>query len=382
MENRVASARVYKGQRGAATFRTTQKSRAHGTSRALLDQRVIPRRKNISPLVKTPSTLNCNAFTRIFKVKKSGVLMLISVLLISISLVPLSVAFKSYLWERARKPAVDGHVLYDRFITEEFSSVPDEGGSGSGGGYTDYTVPSLKLRPYVVQKGDSLYSISKRYNVSLDSIISVNELDAAYFIQIGKVLRIPNMSGVLYTVRRGDSLSSITARYRVDMNRLVDINDLESSVIYVGQRLFIPGGKLSDWERSKALGTLFVYPVRGRLTSKVGFRIDPFTRKRAYHAGIDVANRIGTSVTAAQAGKVTYVGYKGNYGKTIIIAHQQGYTTLYGHLDKILVKRGQVIRQGERIGTVGNTGRSTGPHLHFEIHHYGKILDPLKILRK
>jgi murein DD-endopeptidase MepM/ murein hydrolase activator NlpD len=380
MENRVASARVYKGQRGAAPFRTTQKSGARGTSRALLDQRVIPRRKNLSPLVKAPSTLNCNAFTRIFKVKKSGVLILISVLLIFISLVPLSVAFKSYLWERARKPAGDGHVLYDRFIAEEFSPTVDA--TGSAGGYADHTIPSLKLRPYVVQKGDSLYSISKRYNVSLDSIISVNELDAAYFIQIGKVLLIPNMSGVLYTVQRGDNLSSITANYRVDMNRLVDINDLESSVIYVGQRLFIPGGKLSDWERSKALGTLFIYPVRGRLTSRVGFRTDPFTRKRAYHAGIDVANRIGTPVTAAQAGKVTYVGYKGNYGKTIIIAHQQGYTTLYGHLDKILVKRGQVIRQGERIGTVGNTGRSTGPHLHFEIHHYGKILDPLKILNR
>jgi murein DD-endopeptidase MepM/ murein hydrolase activator NlpD len=380
MENRVASARVYKGQRGAAPFRTTQKSGARGTSRALLDQRVIPRRKNLSPLVKAPSTLNCNAFTRIFKVKKSGVLILISVLLIFISLVPLSVAFKSYLWERARKPAGDGHVLYDRFIAEEFS--PTVGATGSAGGYADHTIPSLKLRPYVVQKGDSLYSISKRYNVSLDSIISVNELDAAYFIQIGKVLLIPNMSGVLYTVQRGDNLSSITANYRVDMNRLVDINDLESSVIYVGQRLFIPGGKLSDWERSKALGTLFIYPVRGRLTSRVGFRTDPFTRKRAYHAGIDVANRIGTPVTAAQAGKVTYVGYKGNYGKTIIIAHQQGYKTLYGHLDKILVKRGQVIRQGERIGTVGNTGRSTGPHLHFEIHHYGKILDPLKILNR
>jgi murein DD-endopeptidase MepM/ murein hydrolase activator NlpD len=380
MENRVASARVYKGQRGAAPFRTTQKSGARGTSRALLDQRVIPRRKNLSPLVKAPSTLNCNAFTRIFKVKKSGVLILISVLLIFISLVPLSVAFKSYLWERARKPAGDGHVLYDRFIAEEFSPTVDA--TGSAGGYADHTIPSLKLRPYVVQKGDSLYSISKRYNVSLDSIISVNELDAAYFIQIGKVLLIPNMSGVLYTVQRGDNLSSITANYRVDMNRLVDINDLESSVIYVGQRLFIPGGKLSDWERSKALGTLFIYPVRGRLTSRVGFRTDPFTRKRAYHAGIDVANRIGTPVTAAQAGKVTYVGYKGNYGKTIIIAHQQGYKTLYGHLDKILVKRGQVIRQGERIGTVGNTGRSTGPHLHFEIHHYGKILDPLKILNR
>jgi murein DD-endopeptidase MepM/ murein hydrolase activator NlpD len=76
------------------------------------------------------------------------------------------------------------------------------------------------------------------------------------------------------------------------------------------------------------------------------------------------------------------VGYRGNYGKTIIIAHQQGYTTLYGHLDKILVKRGQVVRQGEKIGTMGNSGRSTGPHLHFELRQYHRFLDPLKILHR
>jgi murein DD-endopeptidase MepM/ murein hydrolase activator NlpD len=302
------------------------------------------------------------------------------VLLIVISLVPLTAAFKSYLWEMRRELHGEGDLLYDQFIAEEFKLMPE--GGRSDGRYTDYSVPSLSFKPYVVQKGDSLYSISKRHGVTIGSIISANQLDEAYLIRVGTVLRLPNMSGIFYTVRKGDSLSSITARYGVDMNRLVDVNDLASSTIYAGQRLFVPGGKLSDWELAEALGTLFVYPVKGRLTSKVGFRIDPFTRKRAYHTGIDLANRTGTPVTASQSGKVSYVGYQGNYGKAVIIAHQQGYSTLYGHLDKILVKRGQVVRQGERIGTVGNTGRSTGPHLHFEIHQYRSILDPLKILTR
>jgi murein DD-endopeptidase MepM/ murein hydrolase activator NlpD len=379
MDNGTASSRVYNGQR--VKQRPPQKSHrglSHGSSRALLEQKVVPRKKYVSPLA--PSTFNFTAFTKFFKVKKSGILILLSVLLICISLVPLTAAFKSYLWEMGRRPMGEEDLLYDQFIAEEFSLMPD--GGWSDGMYTDYTVPSLNLKPYVVQKGDSLYSISKRYNISLGSIISANQLDEAYFIQIGKVLQIPNMSGIFYTVRRGDSLSSITARYGVDMNRFVDVNDLDSSTIYAGQRLFIPGGNLSDWELAKALGTLFNYPVKGRLTSKVGFRVDPFTRRRAYHTGIDLANRIGTPVTASQSGKVSYVGYKGNYGKTVIISHQQGYTTLYGHLDKILVKRGQVVRQGEKIGTIGNTGRSTGPHLHFEIHQYRKILDPLKLLHR
>jgi murein DD-endopeptidase MepM/ murein hydrolase activator NlpD len=183
-------------------------------------------------------------------------------------------------------------------------------------------------------------------------------------------------------VKLGDSLSSITVRYGVDLNKLVDVNDLDSSVIYVDQRLFIPNARLSNWERAQALGTLFKYPARGRLTSKLGFRIDPFSKKRAYHAGIDLANRIGTPVVASQSGKVSYVGYRGNYGKTIILVHQQGYTTLYGHLNKILVKRGQVVRQGEKIGTIGNSGRSTGPHLHFEVRQQRRYIDPLTLLHR
>jgi murein DD-endopeptidase MepM/ murein hydrolase activator NlpD len=238
------------------------------------------------------------------------------------------------------------------------------------------------MKTYVVKKGDSLFSVAKRFSISIDAILSINNMRDASILRIGTVLKIPNMTGVYYSIRKGDSLSSITTRYRVDMNKLVDVNELESSVIYVGQKLFIPGAALSDWERAEALGTLFKYPARGRLTSRMGFRIDPFTKRRAYHAGIDIANRIGTPVHASQSGKVIFSGYKGTYGKTVILSHQQGYSTVYGHLDKILVKKGQVVRQGDKIGTVGNTGRSTGPHLHFEIHRQRRIIDPLKLLHR
>lgn len=354
---------------------------AYSSSRALHNQKILQRkrmRKNpgYSPLPHHNFTL----FNEIFKLKKSSLIIALLVFTIVLSAVPLSVAFKSYVWERHRALIGEGNLLYDLFVIEDFM------GGSEGGDHEaimgEYTVPTLRMKTYVVKKGESLFSIAKRFNISIDAILSVNNMRDASILRIGTVLKIPNMNGVYYSVRKGDSLSSITTRYRVDMNKLVDVNELESSVIYVGQKLFIPGAALSAWERAEALGTLFKYPVRGRLTSRMGFRIDPFTKRRAYHAGIDIANRIGTPVHASQSGKVIFSGYKGHYGKTVILSHQQGYSTVYGHLDKMLVKKGQVVRQGDKIGTVGNTGRSTGPHLHFEIHRYRRIIDPLKLLHR
>jgi murein DD-endopeptidase MepM/ murein hydrolase activator NlpD len=86
-------------------------------------------------------------------------------------------------------------------------------------------------------------------------------------------------------------------------------------------------------------------------------------------------------VRAAQYGRVSFTGDYGGYGKTVIIVHPDGYRTLYAHLNRIVVQKGQAVKMDEKIGTLGNTGRSTGPHLHFEIHRYGKIIDPLKIMK-
>ncbi len=349
------------------------------SSRILYNQKVIPRKRNKRYLFeKIAPSPNSTTFPAFFKLKKSSIILGIALFLVFISSVPLTVNIKSYVWEKKRTLSGDGDLLYNLFLLEGISARAVAGRAATAG---PFIIPSLKLKSYEVKKGDSLFSIAKKFNVSMDSIISTNNMQNAYYLKIGTLLQIPNMSGIYYHVKKGDTLSSLTHRYNVDMYKVVDLNDLSSSVIYVGQRLFIPGGTLSEWEKAEALGTLFKYPVTGRLSSNIGFRKDPFTGKRAYHAGIDLANRIGTSVYASQYGNVSYVGYKSNYGKVVIIVHPQGYKTLYAHLDKILVKKGQRVKQGEKIGTVGNTGRSTGPHLHFEIHQYRKIIDPLKILR-
>lgn len=121
-------------------------------------------------------------------------------------------------------------------------------------------------------------------------------------------------------------------------------------------------------------------PTNGRLTSKFGNRRDPFTRRIQFHQGIDIANSSGTEIKAAAKGKVTFSGPNGAYGRTIIIDHGYGYKTLYAHNRKLLVSVGDKVEKGQVISNMGSTGRSTGSHLHFEIHKDNKPIDPLSVL--
>lgn len=121
-------------------------------------------------------------------------------------------------------------------------------------------------------------------------------------------------------------------------------------------------------------------PTEGRITSGYGYRRNPFGRGREFHKGLDIANRSGTKIKAAGSGVVTFAGYYGGYGKVIIISHGYGYQSIYGHNRKLFVKVGQHVKKGEVIAEMGNTGKSTGPHLHFEIRYYGKPVNPKNII--
>ncbi len=121
-------------------------------------------------------------------------------------------------------------------------------------------------------------------------------------------------------------------------------------------------------------------PTNGRITSKFGNRRDPFTKRISFHTGIDIANSSGTNIMASAPGTVTFAGSKGAYGKTIIIDHGYGTQTLYAHNRQILVKVGEKVERGQVISKMGSTGRSTGTHLHFEIHKNGKQTNPLDTL--
>lgn len=122
-------------------------------------------------------------------------------------------------------------------------------------------------------------------------------------------------------------------------------------------------------------------PIRGRITSGFGRRTDPFNNRPAFHSGIDFKGRVGSQVTATADGVVKRSGYDADgFGNYVIIRHGGGYETLFGHLSKISCKRGDTISRGDVVGLLGNTGRSTGPHLHYEIHRQGRPVDPKKYL--
>ncbi|MDR0403098.1 MAG: M23 family metallopeptidase [Treponema sp.] len=234
---------------------------------------------------------------------------------------------------------------------------------------------------YTVRQGDTVEGISRRFGLSLDAIIASNNIrNVRRGLIAGEKIRIPNMDGIPYTVKAGDNFNKIAASMDVPLEAVLDANDIQSGAISPGTVLFIPGARMKSEDLRQALGELFIYPVQGRITSAFGWRIDPFTRTRLYHAGMDLSSRAGTPVKAAAAGRVSATGYNAVYGNFVIVTHNGVYQTMYGHLSKILVSRGRYVGQGDIVGQVGSTGRSTGPHLHFAVYKNERAINPLEIL--
>lgn len=121
-------------------------------------------------------------------------------------------------------------------------------------------------------------------------------------------------------------------------------------------------------------------PVEGRISSRFGARRDPVHGRQRFHHGVDIAAAKGSPIGAAGDGKVVFAGWQGGYGKTVVIEHADGRRSRYAHADKLLVKQGETVGVGQTIATVGSTGRSTGPHLHFEVSEHGRRVDPLRAL--
>lgn len=233
---------------------------------------------------------------------------------------------------------------------------------------------------YQVQKGDSVSKIAATFSLSMDAIIASNNIPNARRLPEGKLLKIPNMDGIPYTVKKGDSFAKISKSMGVPLTAILDANDIRSDNIKQGEMIFIPGARMPPGDLKLALGELFAYPVRNRFTSKFGWRNDPFTGERSFHAGLDIAGSIGTPVKAATNGTVSVASASRIYGKFVILIHDGGYQTLYAHLSSIAVKQGDRVVQGGKIGEVGNTGYSTGPHLHFGVYKNGRAVNPLDLL--
>ncbi|MDD7450940.1 MAG: M23 family metallopeptidase [Treponema sp.] len=238
---------------------------------------------------------------------------------------------------------------------------------------------------YKVRSGDTISGISRKFGLSnISTLIAVNGISNVRQLKSGQNLKIPSADGLVHSVKSGDSLSSLSVKYGVTVEDLLDVNDLESQVLTAGQILFIPGARLSSETLRMAMGELFTWPLKGswRLTSNYGRRADPFTGVTSFHTGIDMAMPSGTPVYSSMSGKIESVGYTNIFGNYVIIKHVNGYQTLYAHLTKSLVKSGQNVAQGAKIGLVGSTGYSTGPHLHFTVFKNGKLVDPMTVLKR
>jgi LysM repeat protein len=238
----------------------------------------------------------------------------------------------------------------------------------------------LAVSTYKVKAGDSLPSIAKKTKVDVDTLISFNAITDAREVTRGRTLSIPNHPGLRYRVRPGDSLSTIGRRFNVGLDDLLDWNNLPRSVIQAGQTLFIPNGRLGAAAVNRVLGTLFVWPTKGSISSPFGMRISPITGTPLFHNGVDIANNLMTPIVAAAPGRVAAVDYNPTYGNYIILVHDNGYQTLYGHTKEIYVKKGMTVAQGQKMAAMGSTGASTGSHLHFSIFKNGRPVDPLKYL--
>ena len=274
------------------------------------------------------------------------------------------------------------------FVADASVSYTDSGDI-VGSGKSQAELAALFKKPvsyqtYTVRSGDTLGGITKRFGLTnLSTLIDLNGITNARSLHEGQKLRIPSVDGVMHTVAKGNSLAGLSAKFNVPLEDLLDVNDLASQTLTVGQQLFIPGAKMDAAKLHEVLGDLFKIPISAayRISSKFGWRPDPFTGVRSYHTGIDLACPEGTPIRAAMNGKVAFVGWSNVFGNYVIVNHPNGYQTLYGHMASSRVKKGQNVTQATVIGLVGSTGYSTGSHLHFTVYKNGRLVNPSSVLK-
>ncbi|MEK7613317.1 MAG: M23 family metallopeptidase [Patescibacteria group bacterium] len=260
----------------------------------------------------------------------------------------------------------------DITITGGVALVPEIGPSGTLADIEVARPGADQISIYVVREGDTLSQIAELFNVSTNTIIWANDLGRGNVIRPGETLAILPVSGIRHTVVKGDTIASVVKKYKGDIAEVLEFNALsEGAALAVGDVVIIPYG-----EAPQVTGT----PVRAIAKGAGGPTLDGYflrplvggKRSQGIHGynGIDIAAPTGTQVLASAPGEVIIsrsYGYNGGYGQYIVIKHDNGTQTLYAHLSGNFVFAGARVVQGQVIGAVGNTGRSTGPHLHFEV---------------
>ena len=250
--------------------------------------------------------------------------------------------------------------------------------NGIGGAYLpEITSTPVSYLEYIVKSGDTIHSISDKLGIDEVTILNFNEISIPSMIPVGKKIVVPNQDGIIVKVSNKINLDDISKKYDFEKDELLEINNEKDESII--KSVFVPGLHTDSITKSLLLGEFFRKPTYGRITSYFGYRVDPWTRHKSYHQGVDIANRYGTRIKSAGPGQVIFTGWYWPLGYTVAIQHTSGYVTFYGHLDKILVNNYKWIAAGTTIALMGSSGRSTGSHLHFEVRRYGRVINPFKV---
>lgn len=233
-----------------------------------------------------------------------------------------------------------------------------------------------RFSTHQVQPGETLWDISRKYGIDVATLAGVNhDIANVHNIRAGDEIRVINIRGTVHKAKQGETVDCIAGEYGVCPEEIRRVNAEDLNSLEIGQEVVVPGAKPADFaERGGTLDS-FVWPVTGgRISSHFG------PRWGGFHEGLDIAVPTGTPVRAAKEGWVSFSGWNGGYGNTIDIDHGGGVVTRYAHNSRLLVSRGSFVYQGQVIAYSGNTGRSTGPHLHFEIHLNNRPVNPIRYL--
>jgi len=283
---------------------------------------------------------------------------------------------------------VSPSATHEPALPETGQGGPGPAESASLGATVEEAPPPPVFVEYEVQPGDTVIGIAERFGIGSDYILwnNIDVIEEPDSLAIGAVLQVPGVEGIIHSARLGDTASDLAVEYDSTTEAIVEYeaNGFAGNPnnLPIGALILVPGGRRipSPEEVAEALPEVVApppptwnWPATGRITSLFGGR---------HPLGIDISMVVGTPLAAATSGQVVFVGGSAccSYGYHVIIEHADGYETLYAHLSTVYVATGQWVSGGEIIGLSGNTGYSTGPHLHFEIRRNGIHRDPLAFL--
>ena len=266
----------------------------------------------------------------------------------------------------------------DVTIVDDSALVPEEGPSGT---MADIEKPkNSTISTYVVRSGDTLSEIAEMFGVSPNTILWANDLPRGAKLRIGQKLTILPVTGLRYTVKKGDTLASIAKKYHGDAAEIASYNGIDEGGLAIGLDILIPDGEVPvviAHAPARATGSGSVGLGASGTPTQVGYYSRPIgggVRSQGIHGynGVDLAAPRGTPILASAGGEVIIAkgsGWNGGYGSYIVVQHSNGSQTLYAHASSVAVSAGENVTQGQVIGYVGSTGKSTGSHLHFEIRN-------------